>query len=426
MKNKIFHNWILKLTSVAIAIVLWVIIYNINDPEETKRLYNVPVTLVNTEVITDNNQVYTVLNGSGVVRSITIQSTRSVIDDLKDSDINVEADFTKMKMDGTVELKIYSDRHNDSLTFRPSSEEIQVFVEDKINRYLSLELRMIGEPADGFIVGSYNLGQNQIKVSGAESVVNSIKDAVAVVDMTGTSESIVTYAAIALYDTEGNEITMDQVEVSVQNVITTVDVLATKKIPVTYVATGAAAEGYVATGETVSSVTEVVIAGKSNNIYPITEIVVADESISIEGAQEDVTLTVDIDDYLPAGVIRANKQDSGLIEVTFPIAPVVNKEIELRAGQVNITNIPEGYLVDYVLRSAPIVVTVRGADYMLADLDAADIQAEFDVTAWMEANEIAALEHEATYSVTPVYTVGEGITVTSSAQMEIISRILEE
>ncbi len=426
MKNKVFHNWTLKLTSVVIALVLWVIIYNINDPEESKRIFNVPVTFVNTEVITDDNQVYSVLNGTDVVRSITVHSTRSIIDSLKDSDINVEADFKKMKMDGTVELNIYSDRHNDSLTFSSSSKELQLFIEDKIDRYLSLELEMIGEPAEGYIVGSHSLGQNQIKVSGAESLVDAIVTAKAVVDMTGTNESISAFAEIVLRDAEGKEIPKERLEISAKNVITTVDVLATKTVPITYVVEGTAAEGYVATGEVLSEVTEIVIAGKENVIAPITEILVEDDVLSIEDASEDVTVTIDIDKYFPTGISRANKQGNGQIKVTLPIAPVINREIELRAGQVTLTNIPEGYSVDFVLRSAELIVTVRGADYILEGINSVDVKAAIDVRSWMEQSEMTSLEHEAVYLVVPNYTVREGVEVTASSQVEIISRVLEE
>ena len=426
MKNRIFHNWILKLTSVAIALVLWVIIYNINDPAESKRLYNVPVTMLNTEIITDNNQVFHVLNGTDTVRTVTVYATRSVIDDLKEGDINVEADFSKMKMDGTVELKIYSSRHNDSLTFSSSSTELQLLVEDKVDRYLTLSVETLGKPEDGYIIGATSLGQNQIKVSGPESVVNSIAKATAVVDMTGTSESIVTHADIALYDADGKEISRGQLETSVTSVITTVDVLATKSVPIVYETTGEAAEGYVATGEAISEVNELLIAGKENVISAVNEIVVTGEEITIEGATSDVSLTVDIDDYLPAGIFRANKQGNDIIEVTFPIAPIIDKEVTLRAGQVMIENVPEGYEVVHVLRSAEFKVTAQGADYLLENLTSSNIQATFDVEAWMQESGRTSLTNDAIYEVIPVYEVGEGILVTSSESIEIIAKKLED
>ena len=198
MKNRIFHNWALKVSSVVIAVVLWFVIYTIDDQPSTKYLYNVPVTFLNTEAITDDDKVYQVLDGTDVVRRITIKTTTSVSADLRDSDIKVEADFSKMKLDGTVELNIYSERHNDDITFKATSEELRLKVEDKVQKYLSLDSEMKGQLAEGYIIGADKLSPNRISVSGAESIMNTISKAVAVVDISGVSEDMFTYADIVL------------------------------------------------------------------------------------------------------------------------------------------------------------------------------------------------------------------------------------
>ena len=427
MKNRFFHNWALKVSSVVIAVVLWFVIYTIDDLPDTKNLYNVPVTFVNTEAITDQEKVYQVLDGTDVVRRITINSTTSVIADLRESDIKVEADFSKMKLDGTVELNIYSERHNDDITFKSTSEELKLLVEDRIQKSLSLDTEWKGEPAKGYIVGADTLSPNRISVSGAESIMNSIVKAMAVVDVSGASEDIFTYADIVLYDAEGKEVSKDHLEINMTQVSATVQVLATKTVPVTYVSTGTPAEGFVATGESSSEVTELLIAGKPAALANVMEIVVEGEDITIEGATEDVVKRVDLDDYLPSGINRADRQsNNGQVEVTFHIAPIITKEITLRSGQVEITNVPEGYSMAHVERSTEIVVVVRGADYLLEDISSSDIQASADIQAWMETTGERSLEHEYIYSINPVFEIGEGLEVISSMPIEIIANVLEE
>lgn len=426
MKNRIFDNWVLKFTSVVIAVVLWIIGYSINDPADSRRMTNVPVTFINTEAITEKGQVYEVLEGTDVVRSITLNATRSIIDDLEDNDINVEADFSKMKLDGTVEIKIYSDRHNDAITFKPSSTEVKLLVEDKIERYFSLNVELIGEPKEGYIVGSSKLDWNRISVSGAESRVKAIDKAVAVVDITDTSGDIFSYADIVLYDKSGNEISKKDVNVSIKNVGATVEILDTKTVPIIFASTGVAAENYVTTGEVIGDVTEIKIAGKEQVLSTVNEIVVEGEELYFEDATEDVVLNIDIDDYLPMGIIRANKQGSGHIEVTVKIAPIIEREYTLHMGRAQIENVPEGYSVVHVLDSAEMKVMLRGAQHLLDELSLADIKITLDVTAWMEANEVKKLEHEEVYIVAPVYELGEGIEVIDTTPVEIIAKVLEE
>lgn len=426
MKNRIFHNWGLKLTSVVIAVVLWIVGYSINDPADSKRMTNVPVTFINTEAITDMGQVYEVLGGTDVVKSITINATRSVIDDLEDDDINVEADFSKMKLDGTVELKIYSDRHNDAITFKPSSSELKLFVEDKIERYYSLAVDLIGEPREGYIVGNSKLEWNRISVSGAESRVKAIEKVAAVVDIADTNGDIFAYADIVLLDKDGKEVSKDSVDVSLKTVGTTVEILGTKTVPVVYESTGVAAEDFVTTGEIISDVTEVLIAGKDHTIASVKEIVVDGDEMFFEGATEDVVLTVDLDDYLPTGVIRANRQDNGRIDVTVKLSPIIERAYMLRMGRAKIENVPEGYSVVHVLESSEMHVVLRGAQYLLDQMAIGNIGASIDVTAWMEQEGISSLDDGNVYMVVPEFVLEEGIEVVSATPVEMIANVLEE
>lgn len=426
MKKNIFNNWALKLSSVAIAIVLWVVVYNINDPVITSTVRNVPVTFVNTEALTDNGQVFEVLNGTDVVRTISMSATRSVIDDLKDSDIKVEADFTKMKLDGTVEIRVYSEKHNDAISFKTSTSEVQLLVEDKIDRYLSLDVELTGEPREGYIVGNAALEWNRISVSGAESKVTAIDKAKAVVDITDTSEDIFSYADIVLYDKEGAELSRDGISLNMKTVGTTVEILKIKTVPVVYYSEGTAAEEYSVTGEITAEVNELEVAGKEKVLASLSEIVVEGDKLYFEDAAADVALTIDLDDYLPNGIIRADKQGNGHAGVTVHVSPIIEREYTIRTGQVQLVNIPEGYSVVHVLADAEIKVMVRGSEYLLEQLDPNLITGEFDVAAWMEANHINRFKKDDVYMVRPVYELGEGLSVTAASEIQIIANVLEE
>lgn len=426
MKNRILDNWILKLASVVIAVALWIIALVINDPADSKRMTNVPVTFINTEVITESGMVFEVLDGTDTIRSITINATRSVIDDLEDKDIRVEADFSKMKLDNTVEIKVYSDRHNDSITFRPSSSELKLSVENKIERYYSLEVELTGEPKEGYIIGSSKLDKNRISVSGAASRVKAVDKAIALVDITDTSGDIFTYADIVLLDDNGEEISRDHLDINMKTVGTTVEILKTKTVPVVYESEGVAAEGYVTTGEVTGEVSELMIAGKESLISTINEIKVAGEELYFEDAEEDVVIEVDLDDYLPDGIIRADKQGNGRTNVTVQIAPVIDKEYTIETGRIRIENIPEGYSVKPVLASAEVVVTVRGSKHLIDELSADDITGTFDVAAWMQERGMSRLGREEVYKVEPAYELGEGLEVTATTPIEIISNVLED
>lgn len=426
MKNLIFRNWTLKLTSVVCAVVLWITIYSVIDPQKSTAMYNVPVTLLNTEVITERNQVYEILSGTDVIRRISLQSTSSVIDSLNDSDIHVEADFSKMKLDGTVELKIYSDRHNDAITFNSSSWEMKVAVEDRKERFLSLESSLIGKPADGYMIGTTKLAQNRISISGAESLVNSVDKAVAVVDIEDTTGNILSYADIVLLDKNGKEVGKEKLNLSMEAVSTSVEILSTKLVPVTYKQSGEAAEGYFATGEVIGEVNELVIAGQETVLAKVNEIVVSGDVMSVEGAEADVVKTIDLDEYLPANVIRALQEDNGQVLVTMSVVPVLEREYAIRMGQVQLVNIPTGYQIAHVYDAAEIAVVVRGPEHMLDALDNDEIRGTIDISAWMEENDISKFKNEEILNIIGKYEMDEYMSVTDSTPIELIARIVEE
>lgn len=426
MKKRLFHNWILKLSSVVCAMSLWVIVYTITDPIETKRLTNVPVTFINTEIIEDNEQVYQILEDSDVVKLLTLQASRSTINDLRDSDINVVADFSKLKMDGTIDLRIYSDRHNDAITFKASSTEVKLLVEDKIRRDIVLTAEASGELAEGYIVNSIKAQQNRVRITGAESIVSSVEKAVAVTDVTGSVENISSYVDIMLYDAEGNEVSKENLTMSTKSVSVTVEILQTKTVPIRYLSSGRPAAGFVLAGEGVSDAEKLIIAGKSDDLARVTEIVVLGEELSVQDARQDVVCVIDLDDYLPSGIVRADKTGNGKVEVSFHIAPIIDEEITLKAGDVEIQNIPEGYQADFIDPEQEFSVVVSGADYLLEGFGSSDIQAYIDVMECTQNTEKPLSNNETGYTVMPEFEVGEGIEVISSGSLEMIVYKLED
>ena len=82
MKKKIFHNWGLKLISLALAFVLWFLVVQIDDPQESRSFPNIPVRLTNTELLDAENKVYEVLGNTDTVR-VTIRAPRSITKDLQ-------------------------------------------------------------------------------------------------------------------------------------------------------------------------------------------------------------------------------------------------------------------------------------------------------------------------------------------------------
>ena len=109
--KRLTANWGLKLASLIFAMVVWFLVTNINDPITSVRYNNIPVTLKNTNLITDQGQVYTVLDNSDVISSVTIFAPRSIIDSLSQNNVVAYADIQDLSSLNTVSIVVNTNKY---------------------------------------------------------------------------------------------------------------------------------------------------------------------------------------------------------------------------------------------------------------------------------------------------------------------------
>lgn len=345
--KKLTNNWSLKLFSLMVAFLLWLVVMAIENPEDRKTFYNIPVKLVNTEVLTDENMVYEVLDKSDTVRSVTIVAKKTIRDELSASDIVAEADFSKLTVANTVEIRFYSLRYNEEITsISGSTEIVKLNIEDKKTKRLTLAVETTGEVESGYFINSISPDQNRIEVSGPESVVSKVAAARVKVDVTDSNGNISEYSDVILYDSDGKEVSTEHISLSVYSVLVKVEILDTKTVPLYYEVTGTPAEGYLFTGEIDSTPHMVLIGGSTETLANVTAIGIPTELLDITDRTEDMQITIPVEDYLPEGVVLADKNFDKKAEVTVHIEEKASKTIMLPSEQIRIQGVPAGYAVE--------------------------------------------------------------------------------
>lgn len=345
--KKLTNNWSLKLFSLIVAFLLWLVVMAIENPEDRKTFYNIPVKLVNTEVLTDENMVYEVLDKSDTVRSVTIVAKKTIRDELSASDIVAEADFSKLTVANTVEIRFYSLRYNEEITsISGSTEIVKLNIEDKKTKRLTLAVETTGEVESGYIINSISPDQNRIEVSGPESAVSKVATARVKVDVTDSDGDISEYSDVILYDADGKEVSTENISLSVYSVLVKVEILDTKTVPLYYEVTGTPAEGYLFTGEIDSTPHMVLLGGSTETLANVTAIGIPAELLDITGRTENMQVTVPVEDYLPEGVVLADESFDKKAEVTVHIEEKASKTIMLSSDQIRIQGVPTGYAVE--------------------------------------------------------------------------------
>ncbi len=342
--KKLTANWGLKLASLIFAIGVWFLVTNINDPITSVRYTNIPVTLKNTNLITDKGQVYTILDNSDVISSVTIYAPRSIIDSLSQNNVVATADIQELSSLNTASIHVDTNKYSDKIEkIDTSTDVVKLSVERKAAKSLALSATTSGALADGYMIGDVTTEQNMVRINGPESVISSITSATVDVDVTGFTSNIGTDADIELLDVNGNVVDSSLVTMNIKTVRVSVVIYETKYVPITYnKVTGEPASGYMYTGRIESDPDQVLIAGRSNAISSISEIRVDDANIDISGVTGNLVYTYDITDYLPSGITLGDKDFGGAVTVTVYVSPIETRTFDVSVSNIRVEGEAEG------------------------------------------------------------------------------------
>ncbi len=425
MIKKLTSNWGLKLASVVFAAVLWFLITNINDPVITRPFSDVQVTLKNTSLITENGEVYEVLDNTNVISTVKVSAPRTVMDTISKENIVATADVADMTSNGTIAISLTTNRYSNEIeSITGSIDTVKLSVEKKATKTLAITATTSGTLEDGYVVGSVSTEQNLLRISGPESVVNTVKTASVDVDVTSFTSNIGTDADIKLYDEEGNVVSEDNLTLNISSVRVNVTILATKRVPIVYTITGTPASGYQLTGAIDSTPEDVLIAGRSSALSEVDFIGVTDALLNVQGLTENLETTIDLSDYLPSNIIFGDSDFNGVVSVVVHIEPTVSKEISLNIEDFTISNVPEGYKVSVVTDEEDTsnnyqTVYVYGLQAAVDLASENNVTGNIDMTEFMESRELDNLAL-GTYSTSVDLSLPDGVTTTDSISVDIL------
>ncbi|MBE5843533.1 MAG: hypothetical protein E7302_05040 [Butyrivibrio sp.] len=396
----------LKIASLFFAALLWFLVTNINDPVDSVRFSNISVTLRNTNKITDNNQVYEVLDGTDTISTVTVYAPRSTVDSLNRDNIVAIADLDDMAViDGeyVVSVQLSTNKYNNQIqSIVGTSDTVRLSVEDKASKTLAISATTSGSLSEGYIIGDVVTDQNQIRITGPKSVVDNVSTASVNVEVTGYTTNIGTNAEIHLYDKDGNEVAKDNLKLSSTSVGVNVTILATKRVPVDYQVVGMPADGYVFTGEVDVEPDSVLLAGRMSVLNGIEEISVSDDALDITGLTGDLNATIDLSGYLPGNVTFGDEDFNGIATITAHIEATSDIKVEVPYQHIALVNVPDGYNAEIVGDTEEFTVTCSGLEDVISGISDSDITGTIDLSKVIDSAEEAedlSGEYSATVSL---------------------------
>ena len=421
LKQRLKNNWTLKLASVAIAFLIWLVVGNINDPIIQKVYSNVKVNITNGSYIESRGMTYR-LDSNYQTVSVTLRGNSSKVTKRND-DIVVEADLTQIvDMDSTpvmvpVTVKC-KDISAENITVSPIT--IPIEIEERETKDFMIAVNYGDSvPGAGYEVGKIYANPEKISVSGPESIIDKIDRVVANVSVEGMTVNSSKKANLIIYD-KNQEIMSDKemqyltFDIGDSKVDVYVELWSTVSgVTFTCDPKGTPANGY-AVSKIVTTPSEISLAGTEEALETLkkngNQIEIPSRLVDIGNARETVECKIDLAEILPSGTKTVSNQAESII-VEVGILPLGSKQISLPTQNIQALNLT-GEL-QTVFTDTALTVTVRGKEEDLKNVTAASIKASIDCSGL----------DEGTYNLPVTITLPNNITLLSeiNASVQLVS-----
>ncbi len=420
MKKKLTANLGLKILAVLFSVAIWFIVININDPVDKQVFRNIPVEILHEEAVINAGKVYEILDGTDVI-DVTVWAKRSILDTLGEENIIATADMQEINfMDTMVRIKLSTNKYSNRLeSIGSSTENMLVSIEDLKREQFVISVAPIGEPAEGYIIGNISTDQNAVSVSGPESIVSQVDRAEVSVNAEGLTQDIRTNVSIRLYDKDNKPVEDVNLKKSLDQVLVTLEILETRRVPLGLTFTGEPADGYALTGVVESNPSTVQIAGKGSTIRNISQIDIPDSVLDVTGCIGNLVETVELKQYLPDNVIIAEPDFNGKATITVHIEREITSRIAIDTNEVTIRGVPENMEARIESPEDIVNITVRGLSDHVSALNEAEIAARINLEEYMARNNITELE-PGSYEMPLVLNLPEGIRQEEDVSVQVI------
>lgn len=423
MKYKLTRNPGLKILSLAVAFLIWLVVVNIDNPTNSKLYKDIKIQIINEDSVTEIDKVFDLISDDTVIVKVT--ERRSILDSLRASDFTVVADMENLNEMNSVPLTVSCSNARvtlDEMQIVPSSMKVKL--EQKTQSDFVINVVTTGDPANGYEVGRKEVLQGKtVQIAGAESLINKIDKVVANVKISGINTDQRLESTLVIYDKNGERFTeaqmariqikdasgvlLDQNQVMVD--VTLWEVMS--GIPVQVNTAGEPADGYRLTGVTTLPVT-VDLVGTPEALAELNGKIVLKDPISIEGVKESFSQEMDITETLSEiSEIRLIENADPVITTSVQIEKIGAQTLQIPLSNIEVLNKPENMTLTFS-PADQISVSIY-SEKTTGKLQLSDLKAKIDLDVCAE---------EGDYEIPVEVQLPEGYDLVSDVQLTVNAR----
>ena len=377
LKMSLTNNIGLKFLAVLIALVLWLAIVNVNDPEKTITVSNIPISVTNENAITSRDMVYNVKSEQYL--NITVSGKRSIVSNLSAEDFRATASLKELSKVNSIPVDVTT--KNASLgrkitIVKQSAQTILVDVENVEEKdFTDLVVEYTGKVADGYVAGLSSMSTDEVTVKAPTSIIDKIKKVAVRCSLDGTNTNISKKCPVILYDKNDKEIKSDEIELSDKKIRVNVNVLRAKQVPISTInkdELGKPADGYVVDDVILSS-DSITVYGSEESLDSIESLDIQDD-VDVSDAKGDVTQNIDVTGKLPKGLSVSGEST---ITVKVLIKKLITRTFEYDASEVSLNDLSSD--LDVQLVTKKVKVTLQGEEEVISQLTKDDMAISADL-----------------------------------------------
>ncbi len=303
MSKKLFNNIFLKIISIILAFVAWLILVNISDPTTSITVSGVNVRFENEDALTSKGYTYEVLDGGKI--SVDITGPKTDITSVTAADIDATVDLAAMSPFSDyadIGVSVVKDGNEvKSIKATPKTSSVKLKILNRNSVDFVIEPEAVGELPEGYAISELKVTPSSVRIAGSDEDVGKIDTVKAVFDVTGKTSDISEEVKLRIFDEDGEEIVETDAQPARDTVNVSARIAKTKEVKIRYETKGEPAPEHTFKGVELSEDT-VTISGSDDVLSTIDEFVIPAEAIDITDLSYSKTYKIWMPDYAPEGV----------------------------------------------------------------------------------------------------------------------------
>ena len=390
-KNKMTDNIPLKIMSVAVAVVVWLIVVNIDNPVDTNYYTITNVELINKEYVESSDTIGKMCmpeEDQDTVR-VAITADKKTRDKIRVSDITAVADLQQAVSLDTNPVMVPITVTCPSVSsgdIKVTPQNLSVHLDEKVTQEFVVNVsRGDTKPGKDYEVGSLTANPEKVRITGPKSLVNKIDKVNEAIALDGNTEDFTQEVSLSIIDKNQENLTDSEmnslrIENNAKVVVTARLWKIRQGVRISAGYTGTPADGYQA-GFVKTVPDTISVAGTTEALQSLADnnniLTIPAENIDISGESSDVEKKISLSDILPDNV-KLTSDSSEDVWVTVSILPVGSGEFNYPTKEIEVKNKPENFQVTF--ETAQIEIRIKAENGNLDDLDMEkDVKASIDL-----------------------------------------------